>query len=51
MIIQAFESTKSKFAGMITWLEKCLAKNEEYDTIFPTLQDLLTIIQANLDCL
>jgi hypothetical protein len=32
-------------------LDKSLVENKEYQTQFPTFQDRLTIIQANLDYL
>jgi hypothetical protein len=48
-MVQALESSKFNFAGMQILSDKSLAK--EYRTTFPTFQDRLTIIQANLDYL
>jgi hypothetical protein len=36
-MIQALESTKSNFASLQSWLDKSLAKNEEYQVQLPTL--------------
>jgi hypothetical protein len=39
LTIQALESAKSNFMGMQSRLDKSLAKNKEYQTQLPTLQD------------
>ncbi len=45
----ALEFAKSNFASMQTKLDKIMVKNEEYWAQLPTLQNKLSIIQANLD--
>jgi hypothetical protein len=49
LMIQALELTKCNFANMQIWLDKSLAKNEEYQAQLPTHQDRLTIIMVDLD--
>jgi hypothetical protein len=44
LTIQTLELTKFNFANMQTQLDKSLAKNEEYQVQFPTLQNQLIVI-------
>jgi hypothetical protein len=44
LTIQALEIAKFNFVGMQSWLDKSLAKNEEYRAQLPTLQDRLIVI-------
>jgi predicted nuclease with TOPRIM domain len=48
-MIQPLDLAKSNFASMQSWLDKSLAKNNEYWAQLPTLQDRLIVIQVDLD--